>query len=123
MSRSRKRRVSVLASTAQFLIHLGVGLKVVWPVFSGILAIVLGLGLIVAHFEKWPWGDGLYFAMITALTIGYGDLVPTTGLTRFLAVVLGVLGLLSTAILAALSVHAMRTTIKNAQGQAGEEEF
>jgi len=123
VSKARKRRVSVLASTAQFLGHLGVGLRVVWPVFSGILAIVLGFGLVVAHLEKWSWGDGLYFAMITALTIGYGDLVPTTGLTRFLAVVLGVLGLLSTSILAALSVHAMRTTIKNAQGPAGEEEF
>jgi hypothetical protein len=123
VSKSRKRRVSVLASTAEFLGHLGVGLRVVWPVFSGILAIVLGLGLVVAHLEKWPWGDGLYFAMITALTIGYGDLVPTTALTRILAVVLGVLGLLSTAILAALSVHAMRTTIKNGQGPAGEEEF
>jgi hypothetical protein len=123
VSKARKRRVSVLASTAQFLGHLGVGLQVVWPVFSGILAIVLGFGLVVAHLEKWSWGDGLYFAMITALTIGYGDLVPTTGLTRFLAVVLGVLGLLSTSILAALSVHAMRTTIKNAQGPTGEEEF
>lgn len=112
----------MLRSTAEFLRNLGAGLRVVWPVFSGILALILLIGVIVAWLQNWPWGDGLYFAMITALTIGYGDLVPTTAVTRFLAVMLGVLGFLSTSILAALSVHALRVTLKISQALPDEED-
>ena len=123
MSKPLRHRFPMLSSTVEFLGHLGAGLKVVWPVFSGILALVLILGLVIAKLEKWPWGDGLYFSMITALTIGYGDLVPKTGVTRFLAVLLGVLGFLSTSILAALSVYAMRVTLKIPRRLRDEEDL
>lgn len=107
-----RRPLRTLSSTTEFLRHLATALRVVWPVFSGIVGLVLLLGVLVAILQDWSIGDGLYFAMITALTIGYGDLVPTTTVTRFLAVVLGILGFLSTSILAALAVHALRETIK-----------
>ena len=114
--------VSVFRSTAEFLRHLGAGLKVVWPVFSGIVGLVMLLGVAVGYLENWSYGNALYFAMITALTIGYGDLVPTTGLARFFAVMLGVLGFLSTSILAALAVHALRQTIKFPQDTRDRED-
>jgi potassium channel subfamily K len=34
--------------------------------------------LIFSRIEHWSYADGIYFSIQTALTIGYGDYVPTT---------------------------------------------
>lgn len=36
--------------------------------------------------EGWDWIDALYFVVITTTTIGYGDLTPSTPLTKFITV-------------------------------------
>lgn len=38
-------------------------------------------------------GDGVWFALVTAATVGYGDIVPTTTGGRFIAAALMILGL------------------------------
>ena len=48
--------------------------------------------------EDWSLGDGVYFSFVTGLTIGYGDLVPRRALSRFLAILIGILGTLLTAL-------------------------
>ena len=91
----------------QFFANLGTGLGVVWPVLSGILALMVILGIIVGRIEDWSLGDSLYFAFISGLTIGYGDLVPKTLASRTLAVVIGMLGILLTGLIAAIGVQAL----------------
>jgi uncharacterized membrane protein YuzA (DUF378 family) len=49
----------------------------------------------------------VYFAFVSGLTIGYGDLAPKTLLTRALAIVIGLCGVLFTALLAAVAVKAL----------------
>jgi voltage-gated potassium channel len=56
----------------------------------------------------------LYFCSITALTIGYGDVVPTTTLGRIDSVLLGLVGLLITGIVTAASVRAVQSTSQRA---------
>ena len=34
------------------------------------------------HLEKWSWIESLYFSVATITTVGYGDLHPTTDLSR-----------------------------------------
>lgn len=69
--------------------------------------IVLGGGL-VGLAEGLPLSDGIYFAMITGLTIGYGDIVPVTTVGRVVALVLGVVGIIFTGMVVATAVHALR---------------
>ena len=95
----------------QFLHGLGHGIHIVWPVLSGILVWQLILGLLITWLERWPLDDGLYFTFVTGLTIGYGDLVPHRGLSRFLAIVIGLSGTVLTGLVAAIAVQALQTTV------------
>lgn len=90
---------------------------VVWPIFSILLFTIVLFGLIIAHLEGWGPFDGIYFGFVTGLTIGYGDLVPKTALSRILSVVLGFNGVLMTAIFAAISIRAIEETAKAAQSE------
>jgi tryptophan-rich sensory protein len=92
----------------RFLVALGQAIHVAWPVLSAILAIELALGLLVGLLEGWTIGEAVYFAFITGLTIGYGDIVPRQAFTRGLAVAIGFCGLFFTGLVAAIAVYAMR---------------
>jgi len=81
----------------------------VWPVVSAILGWQLALGFMVTWLERWPLGDGVYFTFVTGLTIGYGDLVPHRVLSRFLAILIGLLGTVVTGLIAAIAVRALQT--------------
>jgi hypothetical protein len=65
------------------------------------------LGVAVGLVERWPLGDSLYFAFVSGLTIGYGDLVPKTLVSRALAIAIGFTGILLTAMIAAVGVQAL----------------
>lgn len=86
------------------------GLHVVWPVLSGLLVAIAGLGAVIGLLEGWGLGPGVYFAFVTGLTIGYGDLAPTRAATRILAVLAGFLGIAVTGLVAALAVAAFDAT-------------
>ena len=90
------------------------GLRIVWPVFSLLLGLMFGLGAAVGYIEDWPWLDGIYFACVTGLTVGYGDLVPTHSLSRILAIGIGFTGVLLTALFAAISVRALQVAVQEA---------
>jgi len=92
-----------------FALALFDGLQIIWPVLSSLVALVAGVGILVGWLEGWSLWQGIYFAFITALTIGYGDLAPTRHLTQALAVMLGFTGVTMTALLAGVAVRAFRT--------------
>jgi hypothetical protein len=90
-----------------FLAHLGGGLRVVWPILSALLVVMVGLGVVVGRIEGWPLRDSIYFTFVSGLTIGYGDLVPKTLLARVLAIAIGITGVLLTSLVAATGVQAL----------------
>ncbi len=94
------------------------GLYMVFPVLSGIAGIMILLGVAVSLVEGWKVLDGIYFAFVTGLTVGYGDLVPTRLVSRILAIIIGFTGILLTALLAGVSVFALQRAI--AEEQADE---
>ena len=96
-----------------FLAALIVGLKVTWPILSLLLSSIAALGIVIGLLEGWSTTEGLYFAFVTGLTIGYGDLVPATLAGRVLAIFIGISGVLLTALLAAVAVKALAATMEN----------
>lgn len=102
MTPKEKRRV--------FRASLVQQIHVIWPIVSGVIVIMIGLGFIIGLIEEWRPGEALYFTFITGLTIGYGDLVPRHLTSRLLAIVIGLAGIVLTGLIAAASVQALRAT-------------
>jgi hypothetical protein len=90
-------------------------IRVVWPILSGVLFAMVGPGLLIGQIEGWRIVDALYFTFVTGLTIGYGDLTPRHVVSRLLAVVIGLAGILLTGLVAAISVEALRKTAHDAE--------
>ena len=90
-----------------FIVGLVSGLQVVWPILSALLGLIVALGLAVGLLEGWSVQESIYFSFVTGLTIGYGDLAPKTLLTRTLAILIGICGILLTALVAAVAVKAL----------------
>jgi hypothetical protein len=95
----------------RFLSGLMHGFAIVWPVLSGMLGLMVVLGLVIAWLEGWPLTEGVYFAFVSGLTIGYGDLVPKTPMARALAVTIGVIGILLAGLVAAIGVQALKAAV------------
>ena len=95
------------AMRRKFVAGMVFGLRVVWPVLSVLLGTMAALGLVVGRLEGWPALESLYFAFVSGLTIGYGDFAPRTGLARLLAILIGICGVLLTAMVAAIAVRAL----------------
>lgn len=81
-------------------------------VLVGLLVLLAGGGFLISYIEKLPLTDGLYFAFITGLTIGYGDLVPHTPLGRVIAVTIGMIGMIFTGVTVAAATRALADASK-----------
>lgn len=103
----------------KFVAGLAKGLAVVWPIVSALLGLIAGLGVVVGRIEGWAVYESLYFAFVTGLTIGYGDLAPKSLLGRALAIAIGLCGVLLTALIAAVAVHALNAAIGARDAEAG----
>lgn len=68
------------------------GLGRLLAVSAGILIVATFL---VTYFEPdiHSYSDGLYWAVVTTTTVGYGDLSPVTGVGRIIAIVLMLVGI------------------------------
>lgn len=100
--------------------------RILWHL-RGILAILLLLFLIfsIAMYlcggavnartrTRSSIGETFYFCAVTALTIGYGDVVPTTAIGRIVAILLGLQGLLMTGVTTASVVFGIQAAARPA---------
>lgn len=90
-----------------FIRGLATGLRVVWPILSGLVGVIVVLGMVVGLLEGWSVQESIYFSFVTGLTIGYGDFAPKMLLGRVLAVLIGACGILLTGLVAAVAVKAL----------------
>ena len=87
--------------------------QIIWhyrPIFLSLFAFLVVGAALIAYVEQLPFGDALYFSFITGLTIGYGDVVVKTILGRFVAIIIGLIGILFTGLVVAAAVRAIQIT-------------
>ena len=93
--------------TRAFLILLWYAL----PVLGGIALLITLCGLLLARLEGISYEMGIYFAWVTGTTIGYGDLLPTTSASRFLALFIALLGVPLNGLIAGVAIVAAKLSI------------
>ena len=99
-----------MAITFTFLKIFGMALLHVSPLLFFLLMVILVLGLVIGRLEKWLGFDAVYFAFVTATTVGYGDLRPRLRLSRMLSVLVAIIGLVFTGLIVAIAVYALGET-------------
>ena len=82
------------------------------PLLVILSAIVILLGQVVTHIEKWDRFDGLYWSLITATTVGYGDIRPLTKLSKALSVLIAIFGMMFTGLLIAIMLQATAISVE-----------
>lgn len=82
-----------------------------------ILTLILLGAFIFSLIEKISFSQSVYFAFITGMTIGYGDITPTTGLGQVISVLLGVIGVTFFGLMIAIATSALRVTLRESRGE------
>jgi len=113
---SDERRVKPHELRKLFYTELWNGLKVVWPILSVLLGLMVALGIVIGWREGWTLLDAVYFAFVSGLTIGYGDLVPKQPLSRVLAIGIGLTGMLMVGLIVAIAVRALDSVTTRRRG-------
>lgn len=92
------------------------------PLLIFLVLIIVFLGWIVSRVEKWKFFHSLYWAFITATTVGYGDVKPTKNISKFLSVVIAIIGIMFTGMILAISIEvATKAFTKHANPKKIEE--
>ena len=100
-----------MENSIDFLIHF---CQVVWQfriIMASLLVLIFLGGIIFAMAETIPLASGIYFALQTALTLGFGDITGKTRVGRVMSLVIGVLGLILFGLIVAKATYALQYTI------------
>ena len=100
-----------------FVRHFFRAIRHVKAVILMLVALMVAGAAAVTLVEKMPFSDTLYFAFVTGLTIGYGDIVLKTPFGRLMAILIGFVGILFTGLMVAVLVYAVRESIEESQAQ------
>ncbi|MBW2663236.1 MAG: two pore domain potassium channel family protein [Deltaproteobacteria bacterium] len=91
--------------TFSFLKTFLYGLYYTAPLLLLIMLTTICLGQIVGRIESWKKFDALYWSFITATTVGYGDIRPSSRTSKALSVIIALTGLIFTGIIVAIAVR------------------
>jgi len=98
--------------TFAFLNIFWAALSSLSPLLLTMLTVIVLSGLIIGRLEKWPRLNAVYFAFVTATTVGYGDFRPTHPISRIIAIFIALTGLLLTGFLVSIGVYAVGEAVK-----------
>jgi len=98
--------------TISFLKLFGWAIYLISPVLIFLLVIIVILGQIVTYVEGWKKFDGIYWSLITATTVGYGDMRPQYKLSKILSIMIAITGIIFTGIILAAALETMSKSIE-----------
>ena len=98
----RLLRLAAIANRAATLIHRIFGRSGLSWLLASLIVLVVVSGTLFSYLEEGRnVPEGIWWAIVTATTVGYGDVVPNSGLGRLVATVLMIAGISFIALLSA----------------------
>jgi voltage-gated potassium channel len=97
--------------TIDYLQLFYLNVKLAFPLLAFSVLLIVLLGIIVGMRESWGRLDSIYWAFITATTVGYGDIRPSRPGSKTLSVLIAFIGLIFTGLLVALAINAATITL------------
>ena len=92
------------------------GLLYTSPVLLLLALLIASLGLWIGRKEGWSVSDTIYFAFITATTVGYGDFHPKHTPCKYVAISIAIIGVLFTGIIVATGLYAVEVAFTEIHG-------
>jgi voltage-gated potassium channel len=86
--------------------HLGLLYELSGVVFALVVAVAIA-GILISRFDRIPLEDAIYFAFITAFTVGFGDVAPKSRGARAVTVFTALCGVILVGIAVAVAVQAL----------------
>lgn len=105
-----------MAITLNFLSIFFQAIVYILPIVLFLALLIVAGGVVFAKLDNMPLHRALYMAFITALTIGYGDYTPRHPISRFVAILLGIIGITFTGIIVAVAVFATQESLEMVSG-------
>ena len=100
--------------------------RIIWHFRSlnlTLFALIVINGWAISYVEKMPLGDAMFFAFITGLTIGYGDIVVKAPVGRILAVLIGFIGVLFSGLVVAAALRAVGETFHESEKRGSDTDI
>ena len=94
-----------------FVRHFSEKLYFVRGVLLTLLVLMLAFAFTIAQVDDIALADAIYLVFITAHTVGYGDITPSSGITQIISVLCGIVGVIFVGLLVAVSVRALELSV------------
>lgn len=89
-----------------------VGMMLIAPVILFLTVLVVGLGQVVGRIESWSRFNAFYWSLVTAMTVGYGDITPSKTSTKLLSLVIAFIGLILGGISVSIALEAAKISFE-----------
>jgi len=97
-----------MAFSVDFIRIFFYGLSLIAPVILFLAAWIIILGQLVGRMESWTRFNAFYWSLVTAMTVGYGDLIPKRKTSKLLSLVIAFIGLILAGITVAIALEAAK---------------
>ena len=120
MTSTHSKRITWLKSFLTFSEHFFHACYVMRGVLGVQLTLVLLGGVGVSRVENLSLWQGIYFALITSTSVGFGDITPKSLLGQVISVGLALLGTVFFGLVVAVATRAGAVTIQEYRDALGE---
>ena len=103
------QRFALFTEFIRVFVHYALHVR---ELIASLLLLILIGAFVFSRIEGISFFDAAYFAFITALSIGYGEIHPTTGLGKITSVAIGLIGMLFVGLTVAVATRALADTAK-----------